>query len=171
MGYETSPFGDNVLTGSGGNVTTKVSNHYGARSTGKTVGVVKTEGSSNELSFNIDGTIVGDGSYALLAPTLPAGAVIEDVYLKVTEAFVLGGTTPVIDIGTEGSEATNGFTITEAQGEAVATYDLTSALSGTWAAPLAADTTVGILLGGGGSNTVTSAGKADVVIRYSKVPA
>lgn len=171
MSFETSPFGDNILTGSGGSVTTRVSNHYGPRYTGKTVGVVKTEGVMNELSINIDGTIVGNGAYPLLAPTLPAGAVIEAVYFKVTEAFVLGGTAPVVDIGTEGSEATNGFTITEAQGEAIATYDLTSALSGTWAAPLAAATVVGILLGGGGSNTVTSAGKADVIIRYALVPA
>ncbi|NOQ73238.1 MAG: hypothetical protein GQ574_14620 [Crocinitomix sp.] len=78
---------------------------------------------------------------------------------------MLGGTTPVIDIGTESTEATNGFTITEAQAEAVGMYDLTSALAGTWAAGLAADTTVGLLLGGT-SPTVTSAGKAKIVIRY-----
>jgi len=170
MGYETSPFGDNVLTGSGGNVTTRVSNHYGPRSPGKTVGKVKTEGVMNELTINIDGTMVGNEAYALLAPTLPAGAVIEDVYAKVTEAFVLGGTTPAIEVGTETSEATNGFTITEAQAEAVGTYDLTGALSGTWAAPLAAATTVGLDLSGT-SPTVTSAGKMDVVIRYAVVPA
>lgn len=160
MGYETSPFGNQ-----GSNVTSDVSNHYGARDTGKTVGVSKTEGFVNELTINIDGDMVTAGAYALLAPSLPAKSIVEDVYMEVTEAFVLGGTTPVIDIGTESTEATNGFTITEAQAEAVGMYDLTSALAGTWAAGLAADTTVGLLLGGT-SPTVTSAGKAKIVIRY-----
>ena len=164
MGYETAPFGNQ-----GANVIQDVNNHYGTRDTGKTVGVAKTEGFVQELTLNIDGDMVGAGAYALLAPTIPANAIIEDVYMEVTEAFVLGGTTPVIDVGTEGTEATNGFTITEAQAEATGMYDLTSALSGTWAAGLAADTTVGLLLGGGGANTVTSAGKAKIVIRYIAV--
>ncbi len=164
MGYETAPFGNQ-----GANVTQDVNNHYGERDTGKTVGVAKTEGFVQELTLYVDGDMVSAGAYALLAPTIPAKAIIEDVYMNVTEAFVLGGTTPVIDVGTEGSEATNGFTITEAQAEAVGMYDLTGALAGTWAAGLAAETTVGLLLGGGGSNTVTSAGKAKIVIRYVAV--
>jgi hypothetical protein len=167
MTIEQSYFGDGSGTGSG-NVTTIVHNQYGPRNAGKTVGTFDTDGAIKELVIDFDGTIVGDGAYPLLAPTLPAGAIIEDVYLVVTEAFVLGGTTPVIDIGTEGTEATNGFTITEAQAEATGTYDLTSALSGTWAAGLAAATTVGILLGGG-TPSVTSAGKARAVIRYVQV--
>jgi hypothetical protein len=168
MSYEQSPFGDGSAAGSG-NVVTTVNNQYGSRDTGDTNGVSKTEGFINELTIDINGGNVGAGAYALLAPTLPAGAIIEDVYMEVTEVFVLGGTTPVIDVGTETSEATNGFTITEAQAEALGSYDLTSALSGTWAAPLAAATTVGVLLGGGGSNTVTAAGKAKLVIRYAKL--
>lgn len=167
MGYEQSKFGDGSASGSG-NVTTAVNNHYGARDTGKTVGVTETDGYTHELVIELDGTMVGNGAYPLLAPSIPAGAVIDNVYLDVTEAFVLGGTTPVIDVGTEGTEATNGFTITEAQAEAVGIYDLTSALSGTWAAGLAAATTVGLLLGGT-SPTVTSAGKAKAVIRYTSV--
>lgn len=168
MGFEQSKFGDGSATGSG-NVTTAVNQHYGARDTGKTQGVVGTEGVMNELTIDLDGTMVGNDAFALLAPSLPAGSLIEDVYMEVTEVFVLGGTTPVVDVGTEGSEATNGFTITEAQLEATGTYDLTSALSGTWAAGLAAATTVGIALGGGGSNTTTDAGKARIVVRYVKV--
>lgn len=160
MGFETSPFGG--LS----NVTTDVNNHYGPRSSDGVVGVSKTEGYSNELVISFTGTDVGNAAYPLLAPSLPAGAVIEDVILKVTEAFALGGTSPTIEIGTESSEATNGFTITEAQAEATGTYDLTSALSGTWAAPLAAATTVG-LAQAGTSPTVTSAGVAKAIIRYS----
>lgn len=167
MAYERSPFGDGSASGAG-NVTTAVNNHYGTRSTGKTQGVSKTEGHLNELVINIDGTMVGNEAFPLLAPKLPAKSIIEDVYMEVTEAFVLGGTTPVIEIGTEGSEATNGFTISEAQAEAVAIYDLTSALSGTWAAGLAAETTIGIDLAGT-TPTVTSAGKAKIVIRYMEL--
>jgi hypothetical protein len=88
----------------------------------------------------------------------------------VKEAFVIGGTTPAIVIGTEGSEATNGFVISEAQGEATGTYDVSGTLTGTWAAPLAAATTVGIDMSGT-SPTVTDAGLAEVVVKYWNVPA
>lgn len=165
-GYERNPFGNNVAVGSGGNVTTFVSNHYGPRDVGQTAGVAKTEGLSNQLTLDITGVDVGNEAFALeLAPFLPAGADITKVYAQVTEAFVLGGTTPVIEIGTEGSEATNGFTITEAQAEATGLYDLTSALSGTWAAPLAAQTTIGIDLAGT-TPTVTDAGKIKITVYY-----
>lgn len=164
MGFEQSKFGDGSTAGSG-NVVSTVSNHYGARDTGKTQGVAQSAGFEKELTLVIDGDMVSDEAFPLIAPTLPAGAVIEKVTVVVEEAFVLGGTSPVIEVGTEGSEATNGFTITEAQAEAAGTYDLTSALSGTWAAPLAAETTVGIDLAGT-SPTVTAAGQAKVIVTY-----
>lgn len=167
MSFEQSKFGDGSAAGSG-NVVTTVHNHYGPRDTGKTVGVENVKGTSRELVLDIDGEMVGAEEFALLTPTIPAGAIIEDVYAEVSEAFVLGGTTPAIEIGTSGSEATNGVTISEAQAEAEAAYDLTSALSGTWAAPLAADTTVGIALSGT-SPTVTDAGKVRVVIVYRSI--
>lgn len=164
MGFEQSQFGDGSASGSG-NVTTAVNNHYGPRSTGKTQGKAKTEGFKKQLTLDIDGTMVGNAAYPLLAPSLPAGANILEVYAEVTEAFVLGGTTPAIEVGTETSEATNGVTISEAQAEAVGAYDLTSALAGTWASPLAAATTVGLAMSGT-SPTVTSAGKMRLVIEY-----
>jgi hypothetical protein len=166
MAYEQSKFGDGSATGSG-NVTTAVNNHYGPRDVGKTVGIINTEGVMNELVIDLDGDMVSAEAFPLLAPKLPAGSRIEDVFVHVTEAFVLGGTSPIIEVGTEGSEATNGFSITEAQAEALGIYDLTSALSGTWAAAtgLAAETTLGIDLAGT-NPTVTSAGKARIVIRY-----
>lgn len=166
--FYVSPFGDGTLVGSGGNVTTNVHNTFGPRTSDRAQGKVKTEGSVNEVSIEITGTDVGNAAYPLLAPELPAGAVVEKVFLKTKEAFVLGGTTPAIEVGTEGSEATNGFTITEAQAETVGTYDVTAALSGTWAAPLAAKAVVGLALSGT-TPTVTAAGKLEVVIRYSVV--
>lgn len=168
MGFETSKFGY-----AGGATTADsygVHNHYGPREVEKAVGIMNTEGAMNEIIIDLDGEMVGAEEFALLAPALPAGSRVEDVYMEVTEAFVLGGTSPVIEIGTEGSEATNGFTITESQAETVGTYDLTAALSGTWSGSvgLAARTVVGIDLAGT-SPTVTDAGKARLVIRYVKV--
>lgn len=167
MGYEQSYFGDGSAAG-GGNVTSIVHNHYGIRDTGKNTGRPPSAGHRRQFVIEIDGTMVGDEAFPLAAPQLPAKIDIEKVWMEVTEAFVLGGTTPVIEIGTETSEATNGVTITEAQAEALGIYDLTSALAGTWAAPLAAATTVGIDLAGT-SPTVTSAGKAKIVIEYVEV--
>lgn len=95
---------------------------------------------------------------------IPEGFLITEVLLKVGPAFVLGGTTPALEVGTSGSEATNGFTITEAQLENDdSVVDLTGALSGTWAAILAADTTLNVVLSGS-TPTITAAGQATVKI-------
>jgi hypothetical protein len=115
--------------------------------------------------------MVSAGDFALQTDfKLPAGAVVKNVYVEVQEAFVLGGTTPTILLGTDTSEVTNGFVISEAQAEAVATYDVTGTLTGTWAAPLAAETTVGLAMGGT-SPTSTTAGKAKVIVEYVSVGA
>ena len=166
MAFEKSKFGYE-----GGATTADsygVSNHYGARKVGKGQGTTSTEGFMNEFTLDLDGELVGNEAFPLLTPQLPAGAKIEDVFLEVSEAFVLGGTSPVVEVGTATSEATNGVTITEAQLEATGVYDITAAISGTWAAGLAAVTNLGIVLGGT-TPTVTDAGKARLVIRYLKV--
>jgi len=165
MGYETSQFGDQVT---GANVTQDVNNHYGAFETGDTQGNVKTEGFRNELSIDMDAAMLTAEAFTLLAPTIPAGSLVESVILEVTEAFALGGTTPTILVGTNGSEVTNGFVTSEAQAEAVGTYDLTATLTGTWAAGLAADTVVGVELGGT-TPTNGTAGQARFVIKYVNV--
>lgn len=143
-----------------------VSNYYGARDTGKTRGIIKTEGSIVELSVMIEAADIGSALYQ--APKIPAGALIVGAYAKVSEAFALGGTTPTIDIGTEGSETTNNVALSEAQAEAVGTYDIFSSAAGTWAASLAAETTVGVALGGT-TPTVGAAGKVEVIIQYTQV--
>jgi hypothetical protein len=167
MGFERSPFGDGSASGSG-NVTTAVNNHYGTRTSDRAQGKVKTEGTSNEVSIEITGVDAGNESFPLLSPWLPDGAIIEKVFLEVKEAFDLGGTTPTILFGTEGSEVTNGFVVSETQAETPGTYDVTSTLTGTWAAPLDANTTVGLALGGG-TPTATEDGKLEVVIRYTVI--
>ena len=163
MGFERSQFGDGTT-----NVTTDVNNHFGPRETGKTVGNIKTEGGKNELTLDIDAAMVDAGAYALLAPKIPAGSLITAAYAEVTEAFALGGTSPTILVGTETSEVTNGLVINEATAEATGTYDLTATLTGTWGAGLAADTVVGLSLGGT-TPSVTTAGKVRVVIEYLQV--
>lgn len=142
---------------------------YGAPNTQEGVlsgGKVKSHGTVYEAAVYIRGENFSSGSFDTQY-TLPAGAVVREVVAEVTEAFALGGTTPTINVGTNGSEGTNyGIELSEANAEATGTYDGTPA--GTWAAPLAADTVIGVALGGT-TPTVTSAGEAKVIIRYSKI--
>jgi hypothetical protein len=143
-----------------------VSNHYGPRESGQTSGKVKTEGVKNEYSIQFDAADIGVALFS--APALPADSLVTAVYLKVSEAFALGGTTPTILVGTDTSEVTNGAVLDEASAEAVGVYDITASLTGTWAANLVAETDIGIVLGGT-TPTVGAAGKAEVIIEYLKV--
>jgi hypothetical protein len=154
MGYENT---------SGLNVRT----FYGPMSqTEGTEGSIRTEGSIQELALVVTGAhVVGAG--AAFDPTrayLPAGAKVKEVLVNVQEVFsVSAGASNEINIGTQGSEATNGVPIPEASLEATGIYVITS-FDGTWANQLAANTQIGLADSGGG--TWTTAGKARVVIRY-----
>lgn len=107
------------------------------------------------------------GSYLQVEGTLPAGAVIsENSLVEVTEAFALGGTTPVINIGVSGSEGTNRLAqVSEAQAEAVGTYSIATAGTLAKDTPLAAAATIKVALGGT-TPTITAAGKMKLVVRY-----
>lgn len=169
MTYEISKFGNGVLTGSGGNVVETVHTRFNTQKVGEQIGVNASRDGTTQVTMTITGdqlvrdVATGDGFIKAL--TLPVGAVISNVVVQVKEVFVVGGTTPTINIGTQGSETTNGFPISEAQAEAVGTYKPT--LAGTWANPLAAAVTVGVALGGT-SPTITSAGKMDIIFEYIK---
>ena len=167
MAYETSKFGNGVAVGSGGNVTSNVHNTFGTRDTGGAVGVVRTAGFEEQLILDITAANFNDGIEALVATKLPAGAIIKDAFWETVEAFVVTGTTPTLLIGTDGSEVTNGFVVSEANLEAVGVYNKTSTLAGTWdaEAPLAAATTVGVALGGT-TPAITDAGKGRAIIVY-----
>ncbi len=167
-GFEQSKFGDGSAAGSG-NVTSTVSNHYGPRVTGKTAGGMKTEGAKQQMVLELDGAMVSNQAFPLVAPKLPANVLIVGAYFEVEEAFALGGTSPTIDIGTEGSEATNQVDISEAQAEAVGVYDITSTLAGTWAAGLTSETTVGLAMGGTSPTSDADVGKGRVVLEYVHV--
>lgn len=169
--FEYSAFGNGILTGSGGNVVTKVHQKFKGRELGEQTGVYNSVNGETQVSFTLTGDqLVRDAATgdAFLVPVkIPVGAVLGQVIVQVKQAFALGGTTPTILIGTQGSEVTNGFVISEAQAEAVGTYDVTATKTGTWNAPIAAEATMGVALGGT-SPTVTSAGKLDVIFKYTK---
>ena len=147
-------------------------NFYGPRSAKEGIeGGIKTEGSVQELSLKFTGANINDDVFSTNLVQLPAGARILDAVVRIDEVFVLGGTTPVINIGTDGSESTNGISIDETRGEASATYvdaDTGIAINGTWAATLAADTEVSVALSGT-TPTVGAGGSAIVTIRYIKM--
>jgi hypothetical protein len=167
-GYETTPFGDGVST----TRVRTVHNHFGPRDESGSDGVLKVEGITEQLIINFTGKEFNDGIAPSLVPyVIPAGSIIKAVYLDVEEAFVASSdTTFALEIGTDTTEVTNGFTTTEAQLEATDSVNLTSALSGTWdsEAPLAADTIVGAALSGTNS-AITDAGKARFTIIYDRV--
>ena len=175
MGFYTSPFGNGVDVGTpGGNVTTAKGtphNFFGPRQDGGVIGVNKVEGMKEELVIMLTGEMFNAVPDGLIPFVLPAGAVIKDVFIDVEDVFVVTGTNPTVLIGTNGTEVTNGFVISEAVLEATGSANLTSTLAGTWdsEAPLAANTTIGIALGGTGGPAVTNAGKARVSIFFTRL--
>ena len=142
-----------------------VNNHYGPRKIGGGAGVIGTMGREVELSLDLDGVSVTGGGPKLVDYTIPAGSIIEKVFLVVTKVAEFGNSDNVVDVGTDTTEATNGFTITNDQLEAVATVDLTDQLSGTWASPLAADTQVGYAVSG--TTASMTGGEAKVIVKYT----
>lgn len=133
-----------------------VYNVYGPRSTDEgRSGKINTAGVVKELQVDVRG-----GTFSFVEGSLPKGANVIGAYAKVSEAFDFGAAT-ALSLGTKGSEATNGVSITAAQGEAVGVYELTPA--GTWNAILAADTAYGMAATGAG---ITSAGNLSIVVRY-----
>jgi hypothetical protein len=153
MGYE-----DNTGLG--------VNNHYGPRETGAFNGELPSKGRERELVMDINGAAVTNGGALLDDAILPAGADITRVYVCVTTAATSWGNADnVVDVGTDTTEATNGFTMTDTIMDTVATTDMTSELSGTWAAPLAAATTVGFAVSG--TTAAMVGGEAKLIIKYN----
>lgn len=146
--------------------------HYGRRLTGEEAnfGFTATDaGQDRVLEVHLRGSDFSGTTYLGTTLAIKAGLVVREVTVEVLEAFALGGTTPVINVGVSGSEGTNRVAqISEAQAEAVGTYAITPA--GTLAAntPLAADSTLNIALGGT-SPTITSAGRLRVVVRVTDI--
>lgn len=170
-GYELSKFGNGVDTGSGGNVNTALGtphNFFGARKSGGAVGLEKVAGSIEQLVIFLEGGLFNDNLEPLVPTYLPAGSIIRDVYIDVETVFALTGTNPTILIGTDTTEVTNGFVISQAVAQSTNTARLTSTLTGTWAVntPIQARTKIGFAIGGTGGPTVDRLGKAKVTIEF-----
>lgn len=147
----------------------KVSNHYGPRDTGGSVGVETGKNSEKFLRVSLTGQSINDALNGFIPPVVvPKGVRFKSATLRVDEVFVVTGTTPVLEVGAKGSEATNGVTITEAQLEALGTYDVSTALAGTWATNSATGTAaaanVSMILGGTTPAVDPSQGKATLVL-------
>lgn len=144
-----------------------VKNFYNERTLNEGVmGGIQVKGSDNELTFDISGKSLND-NLEFLVSYLPQGAKVTSAVAEVKEVFVLGGTSPTVSVGTDTSERTNGITLTEAQLEALGTYELDT-FNGTWANGLAADTKVGLALGGT-NPTVTDAGRVRMTVHFTKL--
>jgi hypothetical protein len=136
-----------------------VDNYYGPSTTTEgEVGSVNTAGSIKEFVVDVTGSNI-----SAVQGTLKASAKPYQVVYEVTEAFNVsaGG---VISIGTDGSEGTNGFDLPEANIEAVGIYS-TETFNGTWAAQLAAATTIGASVTTGTVDD-TTIGRVKVTVRY-----
>lgn len=148
-----------------------VYNQYGARETGGAVGIEHSQSGVQKFHMDLTGQSITDGNADGFVPEvyLPKGALIVSAVLRVDEAFSLGGTTPAVEVGTAGSEVTNGITLSEANLEAIGTYDVIAGLAGTWAAGLAANTLIGIALSGTTPTISATVGKGTLLLEYVSV--
>lgn len=146
-----------------------VYNHYGVRTTGGAIGMEHNYGSLWTVKIDLTGQSIADVIAGFVVPAyVKKGMLLKSAVLRVDEVFVVTGTTPHLEIGSAGSVATNGITITEAQLEALGTTDITAASVGTWAedsSGIGADAKVGMSLEGDTAIAATS-GKATVILEF-----
>jgi hypothetical protein len=145
-----------------------VTNFYGPRGRSDTNGgQIGTKGAVKQFAIELAGD-----NLTIQRGLLPAGAVvIGQTVVEILEPFVLGGTSPVINVGVVGTEGVNRLVqLTAAQAQSAAGTTLSIAPAGTLAvnAPLAANATIGAALGGT-SPTVTAAGRLKLVVQYKSI--
>ena len=148
--------------------TRGVNNYYGVRTTDEQRSSTQWVGGN---SYTLEVGFRGNDIYLSTFIKLPKGAIVNSASVEVIEAFALAGTAPKVNLGTNGSAATNGVPITEAQIEAAGVYKITPI--GTWAgtAPLAAETTIDIELSGAGAALTADVGHAVIKVNYELVGA
>lgn len=133
------------------------------------VGAVLANSNEKELTFVLDGEKFSGGVYQFVTTeALPAGSVPIAAFVRVSEAFVLGGTTPTIQVGTSGTGAAAVFgSLAQANAQALGTYALTVTTT-----PLTSVTAGSLRVSLGGTTpTVTTAGRATVTVTYRINPA
>lgn len=140
-----------------------VSNQYGPRKTGGSVGIEHSQDSTMSFSVQLTGESL-NGTF-LPRVVVPKGALLKKAWLDVDEAFVVstsgtvavGGTTP----------GTDGIVLTEAKLEALGTSDVTSLSVGTWAEDSSTGTTAAEAVKTAITGTVgATAGKATLVAEF-----
>jgi hypothetical protein len=145
-----------------------VGRYYGPRTSYEGVGGTQaTRDDRRYFVVDFSGESILAGA---VAGVLPAGATIRGpALIEVREAFALGGTTPTINVGVQGSHGTNYLAeLSEANAEAVGTYSAASAGTLAVNTPLSAAAT--IVVGLDGTNpTVTGVGKARLIIPYESL--
>ena len=144
-----------------------VSNHYGPRNTGGSVGVETSKDSIHQLSIDFTGASLAS---SFLPPVvIPRGAHFLRYILRIDEAFVVTGTAPTLIFGGT-APATNGIVLTEAELEAVGTKIPASDGEGTWDVASATGTTAAELvtkaLGGTTPAIATTQGKGTLIAEY-----
>ena len=144
-----------------------VSNQYGPRDTGTTVGVETDKDSIHTMGVSFTSRSLQD---AFMSPfVLPRGAKVLRYLLRVDEAFTMTGTTPTVLVG-GAVPATNGVVLTAAELAAVGTKTPASTGVGTWAVASATGTTaserVTKALGGTTPAVTVGAGRATLMVEY-----
>lgn len=136
-----------------------VMTQYGPRETGATVGVERSTDSLHQLSFELTSNGLID---KFLPPyVVPKGATIRKATVVVDVAPT--GVT-ALSVGEGNAAATNGLSLVTAD-LAVGTRDVTSKLTGTWAANAALTKASQVQLIVTGAPTVTNA-RVSIVIEY-----
>ena len=140
-----------------------VTNQYGVRNTGGSVGVERSANSIQTMSINLTGEMLNS---AYVAPVfVPKGAKVVKATLRVDEVFVVSASGTVAVGGTV--PGTNGIILTEAQLEALGTKDVSSVGAGTWATASATGTTASQKVTTAITGTVgATSGKATLVVEY-----
>ena len=138
---------------------------YGAREVGRAAGIIKTEGSNNELVIDLTGQLLNDG--LVLPLVVPDGSVFTGIAkLLVSEAFDLAAAS-VVEVGEQGLEATNGVSLLEVDLESTGNKDVSGALAGEWAvtSQVAGNHTVDIVFSAGSVADAT-VGRAKLILEY-----
>jgi len=114
MAYETSAFG----SADGSNVTSDVSNHYGARQVGNQEGVYESDGPQNTAAMNFDGDTLDLPVY-LPADSYVTAFITENATGSVTTATV--GGTDISGAGGTSGGTTDPLVVGPVSGELVIT--------------------------------------------------
>lgn len=148
-----------------------VNNQYGARHTGGGVGVEHGYNSVKLLRIDLTGDSINEAVAGFVPPVkIPKGAQFKRAILRVDEAFTIGGTSPVVNIGGT-APGTNGITLTESELESTGTKVPASTGNGTWAftSATSAAELITIALGGTSPTVTGGVGKATLILEYVDV--